>query len=258
MFCSSDTLTNDLFYFQVDPQHQPLLQPVPKPRTKKKNKTTTKTKCESLDDLTTLIATTESKMYPRHHSLSQQQLGIPVLQDVATSSPFTESPVLLFPGYRPPANQNSQQPRFVQKTSSLPLQSPSPVIASPRTYYYYGGGSGSNRSSTIDSQIGLDNPLNLSQDSGLSPSPLENHQQHHHHQQQQQQQQHLYATHYENYRKISSSAGATPEPQSHRPTPESSLRSGRWPFSDFFRRSRKDVVGEEAPPPLPPKKRTNV
>ena len=176
-------------------------------------------------------------MYPRNQSLSQQQLRIPVLPDPATN--FRESPALLFPGYRPGPNQGSQPPRFLQKTSSLPLQSPqpAPAIPSPKTYYYYAGG-GSNRSSTIDSQTGLDNALNLSQDSGLSPSPLE--------------QQHLYSgSGYDGYRKIS----ATPEPQ----TRETSLKSGRWPFSDFFRRSRKDVVAEEPAPPLPPKKRsTNV
>jgi hypothetical protein len=75
--------------------------PVPNPRKKKKKKTKSK-KCESADNLTELTSA-ESTMYPRHHSLSQQQLGIPLLPDVT----FRESPSLVFPGYRPPAIQGS-------------------------------------------------------------------------------------------------------------------------------------------------------
>ena len=115
------------------------------------------------------------------------------------------------------------------------------MFNSPRLYYYYGG---SNRSSTIDSQTGLDNPLNLSQDSGLSPSPLEPH--------------HAVAHHfpspqtgvYDNYNR------STELPISQVPSDTSSTK--RWPFADFFRRNKKEQVPEDVPPPLPPKKRTNV
>ena len=122
------------------------------------------------------------------------------------------------------------------KTSSLPL-------ASPQLYQHQYSGKNL-----------ISNPHNVSQDSGLSPSPLDIH----HHQQlllhgyrvspgsQGKGQRVLLEPHSSADEAISNCSGSTPPPRPTKATP-----SSRWSFGGFFNKHRSR--GEKNPPPLPPK-----
>lgn len=136
-----------------------------------------------------------------------------------------------------PQIRQPRRPPSRQFNLGTPLNNPSPLLYPNNGYYYYGAGS--NPSSTIDSHTGLDNLHNLSQDSGLSPSPLEP-------QPSYRQYNGVQTGVYDNYRP-GSSAGNVDVPS----------KSNRWGIPDFLRK-KSQPKEEDLPPPLPPKKRTNT